>query len=131
MIDFYKIDEKTPLSGQSLLNLIWKNKTKWTNYAFNQFGRPYEAALSGKGKKHEGYSVRGNKFRLTLWFNYINGKIEKRELYDMSEGIEKKNISGEKVYKEVEEELTRLVLNYKKQKYLKRWVYIHLFAPLS
>ena len=31
----------------------------------------------------------------------------------------KKNISGEKVYKKVEEELTRLVLNYKKQKYLK------------
>ena len=120
MIDFCKIEEKTPLSGQSLLNLIGKNKTKWTNYAFNQFGRPYEAALSGKGKKHEGYSVRGKKFRLTLWFNYINGKIEKRELYDMSEGIEKKNISGEKVYKEVEEELTRLVLNYKKQKYLKR-----------
>ncbi len=119
IIDFCKIEEKTPLSGESLLNLIGKNKTKWTNYAFNQFGRPYEAALSGKGKKHEGYSVRGKKFRLTLWFNYKNGKIEKRELYDMSEGIEKKNISGEKVYKKVEEELTRLVLNYKKQKYLK------------
>ena len=120
IIDFCKIEEKTPLSGQSLLNLIGKNKSKWINYAFNQFGRPYEAALNGKGKKYEGYSVRGKKFRLTLWFNYINGKIEKRELYDMSEGIEKKNISGEKVYKEVEEELTRLVLNYKKQKYLKR-----------
>ena len=59
IIDFCKIEEKTPLSGKSLLNLIDKNKTKWTNYAFNQFGRPYEAALSGKGKTHEGYSVRG------------------------------------------------------------------------
>ena len=119
IIDFCNIGEKTPLSGKSLINITGKSKTKWSNYAFNQFGRPYEAALSGKGMTHEGYSVRDKKFRLTLWFNYKNGEIEERELYYMNEGIEKKNISGQKKYQNIEEKLTQLVVDHKNQKYLK------------
>ena len=65
-----------------------------------------------------GYSVRSDQFRLTLWFNTINDEIEERELYDMGEGIELENISGNAEYKKVEESLSTLLIDFRNQKYM-------------
>ena len=71
IIDVCDIQAQTPLSGRSLVGLMEGNTENWSNYAFNQFGRPYGAALHGEGLSHMGYSVRSDQFRLTLWFNTI------------------------------------------------------------
>ena len=76
------------------------------------------AALHGEGFSHMGYSVRSDQFRLTLWFNTINDEIEERELYDMGEGIELENISGNAEYKKVEESLSTLLIDFRNQKYM-------------
>ncbi len=118
IIDVCDIQAQTPLSGRSLVGLMEGNTENWSNYAFNQFGRPYGAALHGEGLSHMGYSVRSDQFRLTLWFNTINDEIEERELYDMGEGIELENISGNAEYKKVEESLSTLLIDFRNQKYI-------------
>lgn len=112
------IQEESPLSGASLLTIIEGNEKKWANLAFNQFGRPYNAVIGRKSLTHNGYSVRSDQYRLTLWFNQISGEIDARELYEMSQGIEKVNISGDLEYKHVEDQLTKVLLNFKNKKYI-------------
>jgi iduronate 2-sulfatase len=120
IIDMCNIQNEKPLSGGSLVNIMKGNNQKWTNLAFNQFGRPYSAAIGGGDLKHMGYSVRSDKFRLTLWFNQISGEIDEREFYEMSEGIEKINISGRSEYNEIENHLTEILIGYKNQNYIKK-----------
>jgi iduronate 2-sulfatase len=117
IIDVCNIQGQTPLFGKSMVQLMEGNTKNWKNYAFNQFGRPYLGGVFGKGLKHMGYSVRSDQYRLTLWFNSENGRIDERELYDMSTGIEIDNISGNMEYKEIEEKLTSLLINFKNKKY--------------
>lgn len=118
IIDICNIQQETPLSGASLVDVIEGSKKAWSNVAFNQFGRPYDAVAGRKNLTHMGYSVRSDRYRLTLWFNQISGEIDERELYEMSEGIEKINISGEIEYKQIEDKLTTLLLDFKNQNYI-------------
>ena len=54
----------------------------------------------------------------SVHFNTINDEIEERELYDMGEGIELENISGNAEYKKVEESLSTLLIDFRNQKYM-------------
>lgn len=86
IIDICDISTQTPLSGKSLVGLMEGDTNSRSYYAFNQFGRPYSAAINGKRLSRMGYSVRSDQFRLTLWFNHESGEIDGLELYDMNEG---------------------------------------------
>jgi len=116
--DICNLQSQTFLSGGSLKGLMEGNLENWPNYAFNQFGRPYSGALGGKGLTHMGYSVRSDQHRLTLWFNHESGEIDERELYDMKEGIERENISGNAEHKELEESLSTFLIDFRNQKYM-------------
>ena len=68
LVDLCGIKSKGDLSGVSLKPLLINTQNNWKNVAFNQSGRPYEAAIVGKvPATHMGYSGRTDKWRYTAW----------------------------------------------------------------
>lgn len=113
LVELTGLQAPEKLSGKSLLPLLNDVNSDWQDIAFNQFARPYNAAIGGRQPmSHMGYSVRTNDWRYTSWFDINTGVFEYPELYDhRSKGL-KVNLAGNPEYADVEKELHRLVNNY-------------------
>jgi len=112
---------KTPdgLDGKSLVPLMKNSNGKIKEYAVSQFNRSF-----GK-EKIEGYSIRTDKYRFTVWVprsvregaDFDKTKIVAKELYDYEKDpLEKINHYNEPEYKEIQKKLE----NYMKEYFLNR-----------
>lgn len=123
IIDLCGIESADNLSGNSLKPLLENPKHNWKNVAFNQFARPYDAAISGKVPvTHMGYSVRTEEWRYTSWYNVSKDSFEFPELYSFRESSYlNENLAGKPEFAETEAKLHKLVQDYKDGKYNKRY----------
>ncbi len=123
IIDLSGIEPADILSGTSLKPLLENPKNKWKNIAFNQFVRPYEAAIGGRVPvTHMGYSVRTEEWRYTAWFNVSKDSFEFPELYSFRESsFPNENLAGKPEFAETVARLQKLVQEYKDGKYNKRY----------
>ncbi len=104
-------------AGTSLKQFLGNPGAKWDRPAFNQFARPYKAAIGGKEPKtHMGYSVRLENWRYTIWFNYTTNTYEFPELYEISSNVPTRNIAGKPELKSIESKLHQLLIDYHKGK---------------
>jgi len=119
LADICGLRPTTELSGRSLLPLIKDSATaQKSNFAFNQYSRPYGAFGKRGVYDYMGYAVRSDKYRYVAWFKKGSDTPEIEELYDLSkDGIETENIIGDKNSKDVEQELKNRVVNYKTGNY--------------
>jgi len=119
LIDLCGMDPMGDLSGQSLKPLLTDEPVEWENIAFNQFVRPYGAAIGGKQPvSHMGYSVRTESWRYTAWYNASTGSFEYPELYALQEQvIPSENLAGKPGYTDIESELQQLLRNYQAGEY--------------
>jgi hypothetical protein len=90
--------------------------------SFNQFVRPYKAAIGASvPMTHMGYSVRTKGWRYTSWFNAETAAFEYPELYQLSEDHEiSDNLAGMPEYAAQEEKLARALRDYQKGTYQKK-----------
>lgn len=115
------------LSGVSLTPLIQDPNAEWRSFAFNQFPRPYNAAIGGRQPiTHMGYSVRTDNWRFTGWYNVQTEEFEFTELYSLDSNpgwvgiessIESVNVSGYPEYDKIERKLFDKVRLYRDQEY--------------
>ncbi|MCK4678950.1 MAG: sulfatase [Bacteroidales bacterium] len=119
LIDLCGLKPEGTLSGVSLKPLLVDPESKWKNIAFNQFARPYEAAIGGnKPVSHMGYSVRTDEWRYTAWYNVNTGSFEYPELYSIQGSkIPSENLAGNPEYADTESRLHNLVQEYKDGNY--------------
>ena len=119
LIDLCGIHPIGDLSGSSLVPLLKNPSCEWKNIAFNQFARPYSAAIGGgQPVSHMGYSVRTESWRFTAWYNVNTGSFEYPELYSLQEQvIPSENLAGKSEYADTESRLLELVKQYKSGKY--------------
>jgi len=119
LIDLCGIDPMEELSGESLKPLLKDPSAEWKNIAFNQFVRPYSAAIGGgKPVSHMGYSVRTESWRYTAWYNEHTGSFEYPELYALPEQlIPDENLAGKSEYADTESELLELLKDYQSGNY--------------
>jgi hypothetical protein len=91
---------------------------EWKNIAFNQFVRPYGAAIGGRQPvSHMGYSVRTDAWRYTAWYNINTGSFEYPELYSLQEQvIPSENLAGVAEYADTESKLLELLQAYQSGK---------------
>lgn len=122
IIDLCGIEAADILSGTSLKPLLENPKNKWKNVAFNQFVRPYEAAIGGREPvTHMGYSVRTEEWRYTAWYNVSKDSFEFPELYSFRESsFPNENLAGKPEFAETEASLHKLIQEYKDGKYKNR-----------
>jgi iduronate 2-sulfatase len=114
IIDLVGISPEGDLSGRSLKPLLEDPESEWVNVAFNQFARPYGAAIGGRAPlTHMGYSVRVDSWRYTTWYNVDTGDFEYPELYSFHESsIPSVNVAGYPEYSEIESKLHYMVQQY-------------------
>jgi iduronate 2-sulfatase len=107
------------LSGRSLRPLLDEPDTEWKKAAFNQFPRPYAAAIGGRTPlTHMGYAVRVDNWRYISWYNVSTEVFEHSELYFMKDSnIESINVSGKAEYADIEAGLLILLKQYRDQNY--------------
>ncbi|GAI43014.1 unnamed protein product, partial [marine sediment metagenome] len=119
LIDLCGLKPEGTLSGVSLKPLLVDPESKWKNIAFNQFARPYEAAIGGnKPVSHMGYSVRTDKWRYTAWYNVHTGSFEYPELYSLQgSAILYENVAENPKYADIESSLNYLVQEYEAGNY--------------
>jgi len=118
IIDLCGIIPEGALSGRSLKPLLEDPKHEWENIAFNQFARPYAAAIGGRTPKtHMGYSVRTESWRYTAWYNFEKDVFEFHELYAPEAPGPTVNLAGKSEYTEVQKELHQMVVDYQAGKY--------------
>ena len=119
LIDLCGILPSGNLSGVSLKPLLMDPAGEWKNIAFNQFARPYEAAIGGRQPvSHMGYSVRTDAWRYTAWYNVTISSFEYPELYSMQGSvIPSENVAGIPEYVDTEARLHHLVQEYQAGKY--------------
>ena len=119
LIDLCEIPAKGDLSGQSLKPLLTDPSGEWKNIAFNQFARPYGAAIgANQPVSHMGYSVRTDSWRYTAWYNVNTGSFEYPELYSLQEqSVPSENHAGKPEYADTESRLLELVREYQSGKY--------------
>lgn len=122
IIDLCGIESADTLSGISLKPLLENPKNKWKNIAFNQFARPYKAAIGAQvPPTHMGYSVRTESWRYTAWYNLKKDSFEFPELYSFRESsIPNENLAGKPEFAETEARLHKLILEYKTGNYKKQ-----------
>ena len=110
-----KIPEQ--LQGVSLMPILKEIKSKVKDYAVSQYRR-------GKNKRTFGYSIRTERFRLTLWMKdfyrlykpFDEGYIVSGELYDYdNDPLETENYYNNKEYVSVKKELLDYFAEYAKQ----------------
>lgn len=108
------------LSGRSVRPLLEVPDAEWKKAAFNQFPRPYGAAIGGRAPvTHMGYAVRVNDWRYIGWYNVDTEVFEYSELYSMKESnIESVNVSGKAEYSNIESRLLKLLKQYKDKNYI-------------
>jgi iduronate 2-sulfatase len=121
IIDLCGIEPSDNLSGTSLKPLLEDPNCKWKNIAFNQFVRPYPAAIGARvPASHMGYSVRTEEWRYTAWYNLIKDSFEFPELYSFSQSsFPDENLAGKPEFAETVTNLHKLVQEYKDGKYNK------------
>lgn len=104
-------------SGTSLKPLLEDPEGGWENIAFNQFARPYEAAIGARVPvSHMGYSVRTDEWRYTAWFNVATGEFEFPELYPAAASIAPpENLAGNPQFRDVEATHLKLVSDFRKR----------------
>ena len=119
LIDLCGIEPMVELSGESLKPLLTDPSAEWDNVAFNQFVRPYSAAIGGsKPVSHMGYSVRTESWRFTAWYNVNTGSFDYPELYSLPEQlIPTENLAGKPEYTETESKLLELLQDYQSGNY--------------
>lgn len=110
-----KIPEK--LQGASLMPILMETKSKVKDYAVSQYRR-------GKNMRTFGYSIRTERYRLTLWMKdfyrlykpFDEGYIVSGELYDYdNDPLETENYYNNKEYVSVKKELVDYFAEYAKQ----------------
>ncbi len=110
-----KIPEQ--LQGVSLMPILKEIKSKVKDYAVSQYRR-------GKNMRTFGYSIRTERFRLTLWMKdfyrlykpFDEGYIFSGELYDYdNDPLETENYYNNKEYVSVKKELLDYFAEYAKQ----------------
>ena len=110
-----KIPEQ--LQGVSLMPILKEIKSKVKDYAVSQYRR-------GKNMRTFGYSIRTERFRLTLWMKdfyrlykpFDEGYIVSGELYDYdNDPLETENYYNNKEYVSVKKELLGYFAEYAKQ----------------
>lgn len=110
-----KIPEQ--LQGASLMPILKETKSKVKDYAVSQYRR-------GKNMRTFGYSIRTERFRLTLWMKdfyrlykpFDEGYIVSGELYDYdNDPLETENYYNNKEYVSVKKELVNYFSEYAKQ----------------
>lgn len=110
-----KIPEQ--LQGVSLMPILKETKSKVKDYAVSQYRR-------GKNMRTFGYSIRTERFRLTLWMKdfyrlykpFDEGYIVSGELYDYdNDPLETENYYNNKEYVSVKKELLDYFAEYAKQ----------------
>lgn len=110
-----KIPEQ--LQGASLMPILKETKSKVKDYAVSQYRR-------GKNMRTFGYSIRTERFRLTLWMKdfyrlykpFDEGYIVSGELYDYdNDPLETENYYNNKEYVSVKKELLDYFAEYAKQ----------------
>ncbi|MFO7575714.1 MAG: sulfatase, partial [Bacteroidales bacterium] len=104
-------------SGSSLKPLLEDPEGGWESIAFNQFARPYEAAIGARVPvSHMGYSVRTDEWRYTAWFNVATGEFEFPELYPAAASIAPpENLAGNPQFRDVEATHLKLVSDFRKR----------------
>lgn len=114
LIDLCGIEERTTLSGRSLRPVLANPAAEWGRAAFNQFPRPYRAAIGAREPmSHMGYSVRVEDWRFTAWLNVETGEFEFPELYSMKTSfIESVNLAGRSKHASIEAELMEMIRAY-------------------
>lgn len=113
LVELTGLQAQEELSGKSLLPLLNNENSDWQDIAFNQFARPYGAAIGGRQPmSHMGYSVRTNDWRYTSWFDINTGVFEYPELYDQRSVNENVNHAGRDEYAAIQKELHQLVEDY-------------------
>jgi arylsulfatase A-like enzyme len=110
-----KIPEQ--LQGASLMPILMETKNKVKDYAVSQYRR-------GKNMRTFGYSIRTERYRLTLWMKdfyrlykpFDEGYIVSGELYDYDNDLlETENYYNSKEYVSVKKELLDYFAEYAKQ----------------
>ncbi|NCG04620.1 MAG: sulfatase-like hydrolase/transferase [Bacteroidetes bacterium] len=110
-----KIPEQ--LQGASLMPILMETKSKVKDYAVSQYRR-------GKNMRTFGYSIRTERYRLTLWMKdfyrlykpFDEGYIVSGELYDYdNDPLETENYYNNKEYVSVKKELLDYFAEYAKQ----------------
>jgi len=93
------------LEGKSFAPLLEHPDLPWKKAAFSQYPRP---TITPADYKFMGYSVRTERYRLTLWKDrYDPSKIVGRELYDYEKDpLEMQNLIEETSYQEIVKKLT-------------------------
>ena len=119
ILDLCGFETHKELSGVSLKPLLVDPAKKWKNHAFNQFARPYRAAIGAREPKtHMGYSVRTEEYRYTAWYNLNTGAWEFPELYSFRDDeFLNENLAGKPGYEKTEGKLKKLVEGYRLGKY--------------
>ena len=119
IIDLVGMSSEGDLSGRSLKPLLEDPESEWINVAFNQFARPYGAAIGGRAPlTHMGYSVRVDSWRYTTWYNVDSDDFEYPELYSLHESsIPSVNVAGYPEYSEIESKLHNMVQQYQAGNY--------------
>jgi arylsulfatase A-like enzyme len=105
------------LQGKSLKPVMAGRKSIVKDYAVSQYPRSLpkaEMIQAGFNKaKMMGYSLRSDRYRLTVWMNdftsaqpYDEKKLYATELYDYrKDPLEKKNVAGDPTYTSIKEQL--------------------------
>jgi iduronate 2-sulfatase len=118
IIDLCDISPEDALTGRSLKPLLEDPKHGWDNVAYNQFARPYGAAIGGRTpKSHMGYSVRTTSWRYTSWYNFEKDLFEFHELYEMETPGSSENLAGKPEFSQIQEQLHQMVVDYQAGKY--------------
>ena len=119
LIDLCDISPMGELSGNSLKPLLQDPAGQWKNISFNQFARPYSAAIgANQPVSHMGYSVRTESWRYTAWYNVNTASFEFPELYSMDgSDAPAGNLAGKPEFAEIEPELLQLISNYQAGEY--------------
>ena len=126
--DLTGLEPEGTLSGETLRPLLEDPNANWgRNFAFNQFPRPYRAAIAGRvPMTHMGYSIRVSEWRFTGWYNLETGDFDYTELYALDpdanwvaeeSNIESENLSGRAEFEEVERILFEKVREYSEGNY--------------
>ncbi|MCK5782634.1 MAG: sulfatase [Flavobacteriales bacterium] len=111
LVDYAGFDIPKKLEGKSLVPVLKDPKVEIKDYALSQFAR---------GTNVMGYSIRADRYRLTLWLkgefhkkaSFVNPEIVGEELYDYEiDPLEKTSFAHDKSYAEVEKQLKDKLLS--------------------
>lgn len=117
LCDAVELEIPESLQGTSLMPAMGKTKNKVKDYAVSQYRR-------GSNMRTFGYSIRTDRYRLTLWMKdfyrlyepFNESYIEEGELYDYGEDpFETENFYDDEKYEEVKRKMLNYFVEFAKQ----------------